>query len=252
MSIIAGAGIKHMKKSILIILLISSPYCLSFWHSFFPDQLMVQPTAASGQQATIMLSPFGNNNSQGRSLKSNFESSIAHQFVHALAQELETNFPTIRIRMSHEKTDCITPLQIASMANCLPVDLFIQFQFYSEHESKICIYHCSNNNDFLCKCWDLSWCQAGQAYLINKKNSAAWAQKIANVLSSADNSKWFSVVGPYAIPLKPMVGIIAPSLLIEIGLANDDDWKQMIAPITESLKPIIHEIISTVKQETHE
>jgi len=73
---------------------------------------------------------------------------------------------------------------------------------------------------------------------------------MANVLSSSDYSKWFTVIGPHAIPLKPMIGIIAPALLIEIGLPNDDDWKQMIAPITESLKPIIHEIMSSIAQET--
>ena len=231
-----------MNKLVLYILLISTTSGASFWHSFFPDQLAVQCPPKPSHQTTIMLAPFGNNSIQGRSLKSNFEVTITHQFVQMLAQELETNFPEVRTRISHEKTDIIAPLQLATIANCLPADLFIQFHFYRDHESKIFIYHCSMSNDFLSKCWDLSWCHADQAYLINKKNSASWGKKMAAILASTDYSTWFSVHGPYAMPLKPLIGVIAPALLIEIGMANDDDWKQMIGPMVASLKPIIHEI----------
>jgi len=238
-----------MKKFIFIITFISTSIT-PFWDSLFSEHTIFQQTSKPAHKATIMFAPFGNNSMQGRSLKSNFESSISHQFVHELAQELESNFPETHIQISHEKTDLLAPLQLAMMANRLPADLFVQFQFYHDHEATICLYHCSYYNNFLSKCWDLSWCHADQAYLINKKNSASWAKKMANVLSSSDYSKWFTVIGPHAIPLKPMIGIIAPALLIEIGLPNDDDWKQMIAPITESLKPIIHEIMSSIAQET--
>lgn len=232
---------------ILIILLFIPTSAIPFWQSFFPEQ-NIQPQKPA-HKPTVILVPFGNNTLQGRSLKSNFESSIAHHFVRELQQELEKQFPEARIKISHEKTDILQPMQLATMSNCLSADLVLQFQFYLDHEPKLYLYQSSYSNDFLSKCWDLSWCHADEAYLINKKSTTLWREKMAETLSNPDYARWFFTIKPHPIPLKPLTGIIAPALLIEIGLANDDDWKQFIAPLTESLKPIIQEISTAIKQD---
>ena len=37
------------------------------------------------------------------------------------------------------------------------------------------------------------------------------------------------------IPFKPLVGIRAPALGIEIGLKNKDDWERFVQPVMQAL-----------------
>jgi hypothetical protein len=54
-----------------------------------------------------------------------------------------------------------------------------------------------------------------------------------------ENQRLFDFYGPVGIPLKPLVGIVSPAILIEIGLNQDSGWQPLIDPLVESLKFIV-------------
>ena len=72
--------------------------------------------------------------------------------------------------------------------------------------------------------------------MVNQQQTNAWAQKIAQSLKSHNE---FTILGSYKIPFKPLIGIKASGLGLEIGLKNKNDWQQYIEPLAESLTPII-------------
>jgi len=200
-------------------------------------------------QATIMLSPYS---IPGRKFSSNYEHTIAYQFAIALKKNLEKEWPNIRIVLSHKRNEQIQSLQIANTANCLQIDLFFHFQFYQEQEFNIpslYVYHFSYGNDFPTKIWDLSWCRVDQAYLINKVRTRQWAQQMKIILQGAEYHPWFTAHGPYKVPLKPLLGIMAPGFVIEMGIKEDADWQNYINPVTTSMVPIMEELTKCITSE---
>ena len=43
------------------------------------------------------------------------------------------------------------------------------------------------------------------------------------------------------MPVLPLKGLVAPSVALEIGLKNNNDWQELIAPIVSSIHKIIRQ-----------
>jgi hypothetical protein len=229
-------------KRLFLILLLICTNSRAFWQNFFEEPVLIKPKPTYG--ATLFFAADGCSTQPGRKIKNNFEYTLSHQCVHALRHELSTLFPSLRIEVSHQSNEMLEPLQLANISNGVPSDLLVMIQFYYEPgKAQIHIWRCSYGQEFVSRRWDLSWCPIDQAYLINKTKTESWATQLYNGLNAQNYNSWFTVHSPHKVPLRPMLGIIAPALLIEIGIKDDAEWANFVQPLTDSLQPIIKTIM---------
>lgn len=216
------------KKIILIALLFfSSAY------SFFSP---LRPTAP--QPFFIMIDPAGDAKHIGRKIDDSFERGITLQCAEALKTTLEERY-SIRVVLTRFPGEALEPLQNANFANRLKVDLYLNLHCYQESNSRpqLFIYRCSQGNEFVTKTSELAWHPYDQAHQINSKTTRIWAHTIHKNLDNYKNL--FDCRGIFAVPFKPLLGITAPALALEIGIKKSADWRMIVEPLVASLHPII-------------
>ena len=77
-----------------------------------------------------------------------------------------------------------------------------------------------------------------QAYIKNKNRTDEIADLFKQLLIEQKYQTLFSVAGVYQLPIKPLIGIMAPSIAIEAGLKNKDAWMHYVEPIAQSIVEI--------------
>ena len=228
---------KQMNKKLLLILIfIAAPIFTVHYKQLVSNN----PTPVYNM--TIMLDPAGNSGYAGRIIDDWFERGITLQCAEQLKEQLEQNYPGVRIILTRKTAEYIQPLQNANFSNRMNVDLYLSLHFYHEHSPKpnIYIYYFSYNNDLCTKTINLSFYPYEQAYLFNKETTKGWSQTIKDNLSQQEYDPIFNTHGPYSLPFKPLIGIKSPAIGIEASLKKASDWHIYIEPIMASLDPIIN------------
>lgn len=191
---------------------------------------------------TVMLSPTGDSKHAGRKLHDQYERGTAFQFAKNLERELVNLDPQIQIILSHSPAQTLEPLQIANFANHLKVDLFISLSFYQDDVilPQLAIYYFQNQTYFYApSTQELYFYPYTQAYLNNFHRTKQLAQQLQSSLQSAKYQMLFQTSPALGIPFKPLVGIQAPGLGLEIGLKNPN-LAPLVQPIAHSLREAIH------------
>jgi N-acetylmuramoyl-L-alanine amidase len=188
-----------------------------------------------------MLDPAGDANYTGRKLDDSFERGITYQFAQELKKELESHHPNLQIVLSREPGQSIKPLQNANFANRLDVDCFISIHCYAETAIKphLYLYTYSDGDNFITKTFDLAFYSYDKAYLLNTQTTNAYANKIATTLNQEQYKQQFECTAIAQLPFKPLVGIKAPAIGIEMGLKSKEDWHNFIVPIATSIESIL-------------
>lgn len=193
---------------------------------------------------TIMIDPAGHAKHTGRQLHQGYERAETYKCAEALKSALEQRFDNVRVILTRAPGDEIVPLQNASFANRLNVDFFVRLNFYKEDTQKpqISLYHLvfdpivdgakrmSDSTNFI---------PIHQAHYANIHQSTTIATKMKYQLSQPDYLKLFDVQGVNGLPIKPLVGIQAPALTIEIGLLSDDQWNITVEPLIASFAIVL-------------
>ena len=194
----------------------------------------------------IMLAPAGDAKHIGRKIGDNFERGITLQYAEQLKKIVEEKCPSVAVIISRFPGDIISPLQNASFANRLQVDLFISIHFYqtTETKPKLHLYQFSYNDDFITPIAGLSFYHYDQAHLFNKKQTNTWATGIKQMCEEDQYQKLFIVQDICKLPFKPLIGVTAPAIGIEIGLKNAPDWQQYLAPIAQSIHKLYRKLYS--------
>ncbi|MGZ6255121.1 MAG: N-acetylmuramoyl-L-alanine amidase [Candidatus Chromulinivorax sp.] len=192
---------------------------------------------------TIMLDPAGDAKHTGRLIEDTFERGISLQCAEQLKTQLIENFKNIRVILTRVPGETIQPLQNASFANRLNINLYISLYFYDEPElpTHVTLYHYIESpiTDFWHKAESLRLYNINQAYLINIKTTQNWGILFLETFSDKKYTKFFKPRGLFAIPFTPLIGIKAPALAIEVGLKNKEDWQHIIEPIITACQRII-------------
>lgn len=213
---------------------------------FSTPLLSKKPKIAPKQRTiTIMLDPAGDAKHTGRKLHNSFERGITVQCAEKLKQEIESTFRSIRVVLTRFPGEAVQPLQNANFANRLAIDFYISIHFYQEKHIKpeLTLYAFSYGDDFITSFPDdLQFVSYDQAHLISRKKTDQYAKKIYEMLLHNTQTKQFNAKGLFKIPFKPLIGIKAPAIGIEISLKGDDDWMQYIKPIADSLTPVIDDL----------
>lgn len=191
---------------------------------------------SSNRLFTIMIDPAGDAQYPGRVIDGSFERGLTLQFAEELKERLENKYTGIRVILTRFSGETVEPLQNAMFANRLNVDIYLSIHFYHQKQnlSTIYIYQLLYNpaTDF----WQrithpLSFIPVNKAYLIN----SAQAKKLGTILQKSlreqEKRLEYTCKDLLGIPFKPLIGIRAPALGIEIGLKNKEDWQRFIEPI---------------------
>ncbi|MDP3788714.1 MAG: N-acetylmuramoyl-L-alanine amidase [Candidatus Chromulinivorax sp.] len=194
-------------------------------------------------QFTIMIDPAGDAKHTGRLIQDTLERGISLQCAEQLKAILTQKFKNIRVILTRVPGETIQPLQNASFANRLGVDLYVSLYFYHEPETPahVTLYHYLENpiSDLWHKPINLSLYQVNQAHLLNLKITQAWGKIILDVLRDKQCSKFFSPRGFFGIPFTPLLGIKAPAIAVEVGLKNKQDWQHIIDPLVIAIERIM-------------
>jgi len=179
---------------------------------------------------TIMLDPAGDAQNTGRQIDDYLERGITLQFAEKLKEKLEHDLNGISVVLTRRSGETIQPLENANFANRFDVDFYVSIHFYKEKEvkPKLYLYTFSYNDDFITKKPDLHFYPYDKAHLINKDKTKQLANVVKNAFLCDTYNKLFDVVGLFRLPFKPLIGVKAPAIGIELGLRQKDDWKRYV------------------------
>ena len=192
---------------------------------------------------SIMLAPAGDAKHTGRQIEDSLERGITLQFAEGLKEKLEELYPNIRVILTRFPGETIHPLQNANFANRLSVDFYLSLHCFPETETKprMFLYYFSYGDEFVTAPPQLCFCPYDQAHRINGKITRTWAKTMAKSLQADEFKRLFFFHGVCGLPFKPLIGIKAPALALEVGLKHKTDWQQYVEPIAKSLEGVIQE-----------
>lgn len=190
---------------------------------------------------TIMLDPAGDARTPGRTIDDSFERGITLEFCQALKGSLEELIPGARMVLTRVPGETIAPLQNANFSNRLNANLFVSIHCYQERESRSTIttyYYLQHPiTDLWHKPRSLAFYPYDQAHMIHVHTSASYAQCAQKWLNT---HKAISAQGPWGIPFKPLVGIVAPAVAFEIGIHHKAGWSSLVTAIAQALTRCIN------------
>ncbi|MFH1461893.1 MAG: hypothetical protein ABIF12_03035 [bacterium] len=187
----------------------------------------------------VMINPAGHAKDVGRKLVEDYERSTAFKMAEVLKEKLQDEYG-LRCVLTRYPGEEIVDLQNASFANRLGVDFYLDLRLFRQDivKPKIFIYHLVYNPmvDLASRVFDpYKFISVGQSHFLNISNTQSYGRKIKDILTQEYYKKSFDCLGLFGIPIKPLVGLIAPAICIEIGICEQDQWQSLIDPIVKSL-----------------
>jgi N-acetylmuramoyl-L-alanine amidase len=238
----------HLVISLLYFAALLTPNITHCW-SFFgskQDEPLVVPI-----RFTLMIDPAGDAKEPGRTINDTFERGITLQLAQELKQSIEAENPGVRVILTKFPGEVIEPLQNASFANRLKVDLYLSLHVF-EHKDKrntLFLYQLQYNpaDLWVKKTEDLILLPFDQAY----KNSLPKTESyIDQLYESCKKETKLTCHTPLKIPFKPLVGISAPAIGIELGIKKKDDWKEIGSFLKRAIVQIITAEITHAQTDT--
>jgi hypothetical protein len=191
----------------------------------------------SHRQAIVVIDPAGDVKRTGRRIGDVFERGLTLQCAEKIKQYIEQYRDDITVVITRMPGDPVYDLQNATLANRLHADLFINLNVYYTQDTKptVYVYQFSYGNDFACCQQQLALYSYDQAYKINKHTTDRVMQLCIKELADKQYQALYSVAGPYALPIKPLIGVIAPALAFDCGLKSKESWHAYAEPLAHTI-----------------
>lgn len=188
-------------------------------------------------QRIIVLDPAGDAKNTARRIGDSFERGLTLQCAEKIKDIIEERAPHIKVIITRMPGDMVYDLQNASLSNRVHADLFINLNFYYSQETKptLFLYQFSYGDDFVSCQQGLTLHSYDQAYLINKTTTDIICQLFKKELLQPKYQSLCTCTGPYSLPLKPLIGIIAPGIACDIGLKNKESWTNYCEPLAQAI-----------------
>lgn len=199
-------------------------------------------------QYVVVIDPAGDAQKTGRIIDDSFEKGLTLQFAEKIKVYIEQHAPYAKVILTRLPGNTLQELHSASLANRMQADLFVSLNFYHTTESKpaLFLYQFSYGNDFASHYEGLYFHSYDCAYKVNKKTTDHLIDSWTKRLNSASYKNLFVVHQPHALPIKPLIGVVAPSIAVEIGIKNKNNIDQLVEPIAAC---IIASITTSANQE---
>lgn len=226
-----------MKRLALTLLCMSN---LFGWSFFFSDE-EVPPAPTRPVSFTVMIDPAGDAKDPGRVIDDTYERSLTMQFAEELKKRLEKDNKGLRVILTRFPGEALEPLQHVSFANRLTVDLYISISMAetSGLSPVWYVYQLIHDpaTDFIeKKNSGLALLPYDQAYKVALNSSKQYSEK----LHAACAKKKIACHPPISLPYKPLMGIMAPSIGLELGIQKKHQWKQLVPAVAEALQESIY------------
>lgn len=190
---------------------------------------------------TVLLHPCGDKKTTGRVIGREFERSLTRNLADSIKKLLD-NRHDIQVMITHDIGTLAEHQQHAELANRLQADIYIDLRCYENSQMipEVGIYFPLYNpsTDFwLKKTTPLSLVPIDKAYLKNILTSVSFAQQFTQTLKEL-YGRYVLVQNTYGLPLTPLIGIQAPSCVIECGIQKPEQ----IAELAQALSHLIDTI----------
>lgn len=197
------------------------------------------PESTQADVAPVIISPAGDAHTVGRTVGHEFERSLTAQFAQQLAASLESELG-IPARITHSNCQSYSYLECANVSNCAHACLHLSIHFFQTDgpHSEMYVYYYSRATDFAQPCKGLAFVPIFQADILHKAKTQAWATKLATALRQATCSVSYVVHGPYGLALAPLLGVVAPALVVEIGLSAQAHWQDFVEPLVRAIEQL--------------
>ena len=243
---------RNIRLLILVLFVAGSGFSLTAWNFFTPDSTPVQPYIPQPSLPffTLLINPAGDAKNAGREIDGTYERGITMQCATELKKALEQRIPGIRVVLTRFPGEVVQPLQNASFANRLKIDLYLSIHFF-EHTEKILplyFYHLLYNP--IIDRWDkagseLEFLPYDKAYTLSIKKTVAYGTDLFQHAKKIEGTYGVRCHPLKGIPFKPLVGIIAPAVALECGIRKKDDWRPLIPLFVAMLEPLVTKMRSS-------
>jgi hypothetical protein len=195
--------------------------------------LSLAPTTPS---TVIMIDPAGDARHTGRTIGDNFERAITFQLATALEQKLRSMLPYTVI-IARSPGEAVAPLQNATFANRLAVDLYLRVQAYHDPTEKhsIALYLLTSGEMPSKNLPPLRMTPLCQAHWAASRRSRTYADAMYGALHT-QYAHQFQVSAPVSIPLLPLIGMQVPALCIEINCIAFADIPLYVEPLAAAIR----------------
>lgn len=194
---------------------------------------------------TIMIDPAGDARHAGRAIGDSFERSLTLQCAEKIKHEIEANYPSIFVVITRLSGEAVQPLQNANFANRLGVDLYVSLNFYQEcrPQADLSLLVFSEGDDVLgFKRTDpLSFVSLDQAHKQSMQKSLGYANLVNSSFAKSEHKLSLVIHDVLKCPFKPLLGIMAPAIGIELGLRQKNDWMGHVPALIDALVSSAHQ-----------
>jgi N-acetylmuramoyl-L-alanine amidase len=159
------------------------------------------------------------------------------------AQEIQKYFKSqqqVHIIITRTPGSHLSHENYAQMSNRFGARLYIHISFFQETEVKprLYLYYHDYGDIILQNSKEPVWYTYESAHHASQKCIKKYADLLTTKLHMEMHAKYhiFPVLG---IPCAPLIGILAPALMIEIGLLQADAWQSCVQPLCCALEAII-------------
>jgi N-acetylmuramoyl-L-alanine amidase len=192
----------------------------------------------------VMIDPAGHSKDTGRKLHQGYERAETYQWAEALKKGLESQLSYVRVILTRAPGDEIVDLQNASFANRRKVNLFIRLQLYPEASEKPQLhlyYHLMDPLiDGIKKTTEpFLFIPIHQAHFAALGTSKYYATQLQSFFSAPSIIKQLDCHATLGLPLKPLTGIQAPALLLELGVHHDHDWSLALEYLVQGIASLL-------------
>jgi hypothetical protein len=208
---------------------------------------------------TIVLDSAGDATHPGRKLNDGFERGLTLQCVEQLQTLLHASFPhevrVVLARLPGQKTES---LHNAQFSNRLEADLYLKLSFFQEdegaHVPSLWIYTYTQEKKIIpsgrrilhppTKKGDreLTFCRYDKAHVYNQDKTEQYAALATKIAQQDYVTSHLPCKGCFALPCKPLAGILAPALCIEVGFTQRG---QVFPVLLSFLQKTVEALITT-------
>lgn len=195
-----------------------------------------KPSSVRTHPFILILDSAGDQRQPGRCIGDCFERGITLQWAQKLKQDIESRTKNITVIIARRAGETIESHHTAQLANRSHADLVLSLHAYyqSTAPNRCTLYHFSQNDEFIVPPHGLAFCPYDQAHLYSCQKTAAYAHSLHTALSTHESLQGMcTLYPPCTLPIKQLIGIKAPALLVEIGIENPVQWQLFIAPLAQ-------------------
>jgi len=191
----------------------------------------------------VMINP-GDGKGTGRMIVDGYERGVTMNMAEELGKKLSERYG-VRCVVTRKPGEELKDLQGASFANRMNADFFISLHAYHQEQLKphLYLYHLVYNPLVDCtphQFVPLTFIPLHQAHFFRCLQTRQLGEAIKDILGQSHHKKILDVDGIFGIPFRPLCGIVAPALALEVGLSHEGHWKTIISSLVESMSFLGH------------